>query len=249
MNGIHKKVLKHEKKHLFEHTEIEYEWTKKKIKNLNLRVKKDGTVVASSPWFVTPSEMDRFVTLHASYILSAQKKWETMQKMCEKEQEEEQPFIWILGEKHALTIEVAPKNHAMMTPNGLLLRLKDTKNEILKKKTLDCFLSKICREQAEYFCEKLYPTFQEHCPCYPSLSYRSMKSRWGSCNPSQGKILLNKRLAQVPPTCIEYVVCHELTHFIHPNHSTMFYTAMNENMPDWKERKKMLTSFEALLRF
>lgn len=41
-------------------------------------------------------------------------------------------------------------------------------------------------------------------------------------------------------SCIEYVVVHEFTHFLQPNHSKNFYMQMTMFMPDWLERKKLL---------
>ena len=46
------------------------------------------------------------------------------------------------------------------------------------------------------------------------LAYRNMKSRWGSCQPSTGRICINVRLALYPPECLEYVVVHELCHLL-----------------------------------
>ena len=34
------------------------------------------------------------------------------------------------------------------------------------------------------------------------LAYRNMKSRWGSCQPSTGRICINTRLALYPPECL-----------------------------------------------
>lgn len=52
---------------------------------------------------------------------------------------------------------------------------------------------------------------------------RDLTSRWGSCTPSTGHISINIRLAAYPPICLEYVVVHELTHFIVPSHSKRFH--------------------------
>lgn len=39
---------------------------------------------------------------------------------------------------------------------------------------------------------------------------------------------------------IDYVVLHELVHFLYPNHSKYFYAFLSNYMPDWKERKNVL---------
>jgi hypothetical protein len=67
-----------------------------------------------------------------------------------------------------------------------------------------------------------------------------MKSRWGSCLPSNNKVIFNLSLIKTPICCIEYVVLHELAHFKHQNHSKNFYNFITIFMPDWKERKKIL---------
>ena len=43
-----------------------------------------------------------------------------------------------------------------------------------------------------------------------------------------------------PMACIEYVVVHEFTHFLQPNHSRKFYEQLSMFLPDWQERKQLL---------
>ena len=75
---------------------------------------------------------------------------------------------------------------------------------------------------------------------YPMVKIRTMKSKWGSCQPQQGKITLNGSMIASPKEAIEYVVLHELAHFVHPNHSKKFYEFVETLMPDWKTRKEKL---------
>ena len=72
------------------------------------------------------------------------------------------------------------------------------------------------------------------------LAYRNMKSRWGSCQPSTGRICINVRLALYPPRCLEYVVVHELAHLLVSGHGPQFYAVLDRYLPDWREAKKLL---------
>ena len=72
------------------------------------------------------------------------------------------------------------------------------------------------------------------------LVYRNMTSRWGSCQPSTGRICINVRLALYPPECLEYVVVHELCHLLERGHGPRFQSLMDAFMPDWRARRAML---------
>ena len=72
------------------------------------------------------------------------------------------------------------------------------------------------------------------------LAYRNMTSRWGSCQPSTGRICINVRLALYPPECLEYVVVHELCHLLERGHGPRFHQLMDTFMPDWKQRRAKL---------
>lgn len=72
------------------------------------------------------------------------------------------------------------------------------------------------------------------------LAYRNMTSRWGSCQPSTGRICINVRLALYPPECLEYVVVHELCHLLERGHGPRFHQLMDHFMPDWRARRAKL---------
>jgi len=72
------------------------------------------------------------------------------------------------------------------------------------------------------------------------IVHRRMRKRWGSCGKRNGTILLNRELAHVPLSCIDYVITHELCHLKHPNHSRQFHFLLSQCMPDWRKRKERL---------
>lgn len=72
-----------------------------------------------------------------------------------------------------------------------------------------------------------------------TLRVRQMRRRWGSCT-ARGTITLNPALLQVTPSCIDYVIVHELVHLLEPSHSPRFYRLLGRAMPDWRKRRGRL---------
>ncbi len=71
-------------------------------------------------------------------------------------------------------------------------------------------------------------------------SVRVMKTRWGSCTPKTGAIRINARLAAYPPECLEFVVAHELVHLLEPSHNARFHALLDEFCPDNRHPAKLL---------
>lgn len=67
-----------------------------------------------------------------------------------------------------------------------------------------------------------------------------MKTLWGSCSVARQAVTFNFYLIKARMPYIDYVVLHELVHFLYPNHSKHFYAFLSNHMPDWKERKLVL---------
>lgn len=69
---------------------------------------------------------------------------------------------------------------------------------------------------------------------------RRMKTRWGSCNTTSGRIWLNLELAKRSSACLEYVLVHELVHLLEGSHSRRFWSLMDGFLPSWREHRKAL---------
>lgn len=69
---------------------------------------------------------------------------------------------------------------------------------------------------------------------------RDMRTRWGSCTPATGRIRVNTRLAAYPPTCLDYVVAHELTHLAEASHNQRFHRLLASFYPDEAQARAFL---------
>ncbi|MBU1342704.1 MAG: M48 family metallopeptidase [Proteobacteria bacterium] len=72
---------------------------------------------------------------------------------------------------------------------------------------------------------------------------RKMKTRWGSCNTTAGRIWLNLALIKLADPFLEYVIVHEMVHLLERRHNTRFKAFMDQFIPDWRNLKKELNRF------
>ena len=107
------------------------------------------------------------------------------------------------------------------------------------KKKLDKYLlndiKKIYQARLNYW----YNAFLENIPI-PNLKIRKMTSRWGVCNIKNHNVTLNYELSKYDISCLDYVIVHELSHFIYHNHQKDFWSLVGKYYPNYKEARKML---------
>lgn len=220
---------------------IEYILKRKPVKNLNLRIHSDCSIVVSASDRITVDKVDAFMTEKGAYILSSIQRFKRIEEyeLPPKRYVSGETFD-ILGRGIRLKVQQGKKNDIFSDGINLYLTVVDQDDSVKKEKLVQKFIDKKCRQVFSEVIQQLYPVFQKYGVDMPVLRIRTMKTRWGSCSPSRGIITLNKKLLEAPRNCIEYVVLHELCHFIHPNHSKQFYSFVAMLMPDWKERKAQL---------
>ncbi len=74
---------------------------------------------------------------------------------------------------------------------------------------------------------------------FSAISIRGQRSRWGSCS-HEGGISLNYKLMIFSLEIIDYVLIHELAHIRHPNHSSEFWSLVQEYCSDFRAHRKSL---------
>ena len=193
---------------------------RKSNKNTYVRFK-NGEIVVTTSNFVTNNQIKKILSENTEFLKKVIAK--------EEKNKEKATKIYILDNEFSIIIsnslnEIDYKNHKVYA--------KDLKqvDKLIKKETEKIFLSRL---------EYNYNLFQEKIP-FPSLTIRKMSTRWGVCNRKLKRVTLNSLLIRYPLEALDYVIIHELSHFVHFDHSKAFWTEVSKYSPRYKEIRKLL---------
>lgn len=217
---------------------IEYNLTRKNVKNINMRVKPNRTVFVSAGYGVSVSQIEKALYENADKILKA---FDRLEKISNGALTlENGSTVLLLGREYMLEIERAKVNSYSVSGKTLFLRLKNPDDTELIKRVFLTLLNDISKRVFPEILKEEYPKFQKYCPNLPELKIRNMKSQWGNCRAQSKVITLNCRLAQYDKEVIRFVVLHEYCHFIVQSHSDSFYKELTAVMPQWKKYDTIL---------
>lgn len=223
---------------------LTYLLERKPVKNINLRIKSDGSVCVSANNRVPVWRIEDFIIEKQNYIERAIREYsrKNTQELASKQYVDGETFGF-LGKSLCLKVKEAETERVETDETYLYLYLKQTENFTKKERLVQQWFKEQTVQVFSEIIESIYPQFEKNGVPYPKITIRSMTSRWGSCQPVKARITLNAWLIATPKECIEYVVVHEFAHFIHPNHSKQFWAFVESMMPDYRERKTMLRGY------
>ncbi|MFW6029356.1 MAG: M48 family metallopeptidase [Halanaerobiales bacterium] len=225
----------------YNNKELEFELQRKDVKNINLNVRPNMTIMVSANNDVPISYIKDFVKEKAPWIFKKINYFKKTQieSNVQKEYISGESFKY-LGSQLRLKVKEDLEEKVECSRDYIYLHVKE-KDDYKKKETL---LNNWFKEQAnKSFNEslnKIYPQVEAYEIKKPKINIRTMKARWGSCIRNKNIITLNFELIKASKYCIEYVILHELLHFKYRNHDKNFYNLMTALMPDWKNRKQIL---------
>ncbi|WP_256714020.1 M48 family metallopeptidase [Psychrobacter sp. C 20.9] len=97
------------------------------------------------------------------------------------------------------------------------------------------------RQQLSDVMPSLFEKWQPIVGTYANeIRVKKMHTRWGSCNTRAKRIWLSVYLPAYPIECTKYVIVHELCHLHHANHSSAFWQTVASAMPDYQQWHNIL---------
>ncbi|MDL2281279.1 M48 family metallopeptidase [Selenomonadales bacterium OttesenSCG-928-I06] len=219
---------------------IEIEITRKKIKNIYLKVKNpEGKVTISAPRKITDDFILQFVNTKLDWIKNQQKSLKEQSGIKQNYFIKSGEIYKLWGNEYTLNIIDSNFNKIELENNVLNFYVqKDLSQE--KKKNL---IKNWYKKQLTLIIFRLIPKWEKIMDVnLHSWTIRHMKTRWGSCNHKQKKITLNLSLVQRPIQYLEYIIVHELAHLKIRNHKKEFWDLVANYIDDAKILRKDLNS-------
>ena len=186
---------------------IDYSLVLSKRKTIAIIVKPDQTVEVRAPKRVSKKEVESFLQLKQSWVLTKLREFSLRPEVHEPKYQEGETHYFI-GEAHRIID--ASVNVDMNEATIPLRSIRGAASDQIEKK-FDRWYRKealaLFTERHDYWREQM-----AHLPLPDShVTIRKMTRRWGSCT-TKGKITFNTALDKYPLSSIDAVWVHEFSH-------------------------------------
>jgi predicted metal-dependent hydrolase len=222
----------------FQLGEIRIDVVRKDIKNVHLSVlPPTGDVRIAAPRRMKLDAIRLFAISKLPWIKQHQKKMRAQEREPQQEYiDRESHYVW--GKRYLLKLVPHDAAPAIKVKHKVLqLHARPEMSAEKREAALDGWYREQIRAALLPLLEKWQPLLSVQ---VNRVFVRRMKTKWGSANPSKRNIRLNTELAKKPPECFEYVVLHELSHFLSPRHDQRFIALLDEHLPQWRTIREIL---------
>ncbi len=197
---------------------------KKTNKNTYLRVNENLNIYVTTNYYTKDKEILKLINDNQKAIIR-------MKDRQKRKKEQEETFTY-LGKSY--DIVYLNTKDVILSESRLLINKDYDINKWLLKQAKVIFQEEL---------DKIYNIFPTNIP-YPSLTIRSMKTRWGVCNVRTKRVTLNLELIKKDIKYLDYVIAHELSHLVYPNHSNSFWKLVEKVIPNYKLLRKEMRNYE-----
>ena len=224
-------------------SDVEVTIVRKAIKHLHLGVyPPDGRVRVAVPLAVSDETVrlavvGRLAWIHRQQTLFAAQPRESPRELVSGESHH------YLGHRYRLRVVIDPSSGAgavaLSGRSFIEMRVRPEVTSEDRARLLDRWHRERLREVVPPILDRLAGELGVDAPTW---GIKRMKTRWGTCNPKDRRIWLNTELVKKAPSCIEYVVLHELAHLIAPTHDERFVALLDRHMPTWRQHRDELNA-------
>ncbi|MCK1702603.1 M48 family metallopeptidase [Bradyrhizobium sp. 146] len=210
----------------------------KDIKNVHLSVHPPtGRVRIAAPARMKIEAVRVFAISKLGWIKKQQSKLQAQERESPREYlERESHYLW--GNRYLLrVIEGERPSGAISSHRTLVLTVPQGAAADKRRQVLEAWY----RAEMKATLEALVAKWEKRLAVRVERAFvQKMKTKWGSSSPRLHYIRLNLELAKKPPACLDYVVLHEMLHFIVPNHSERFVALLDHHLPQWRAVRQAL---------
>lgn len=212
----------------------------KDIKNLHIGVYPPiGRVRVAAPQQLDDDQVRLAVIQRLPWIKRQQDQLRSAQRQSVREMVSgESHYVW--GVRRRLKVIERPgRPHVEIDGDRMVLYVPIGTSEERRRDLLDQWCRQQLRQSIPALIERWEPKLGVSVPWW---GIRRMKTKWGSCNRETRRLWFNSELAKKHPECLEYVVVHEMAHYLERGHGQRFVELMDGFLPDWRSRRDGLNA-------
>ena len=207
---------------------------------LALNIKNGGLVVIHKSKMIPMSYVNDFVERKIDWITE-----KYLAAYVPKRTFHEGEDYLYLGKHYRIHVVLAKESRVFTEDNLFVIYTTHNETEYMTK-LVNRFLKKQAEEIFNMCLMRCFEAMKDYLKVYPKLLIKSYKSRWGTCQPSKQTIMLNISLIHVPLHLIEYVVYHELAHFVYLDHQPHFHHFLQKFVKNERSLKKELNQYQTV---
>jgi predicted metal-dependent hydrolase len=206
----------------------------KRIKNLHIGVyPPNGHVRVAAPVGMSMDAIEVAVLTRLGWIKRQKRRFEAQPRETERRYVSGETH-YIFGRPYRLQVVKGASRLRLevSTSDRLLLHVPEGSPTEARAQVFERWYRHALRERAA---PRVSATATRLRVSEPLWGIRRMKTKWGSCNPVGRRIWLSIDLAKKPLHALDYVILHEMTHFISPRHDEAFISTLDSFMPRWRQ--------------
>lgn len=208
--------------------DIQIELIPKKVRRMNLHVT-PGRIWMSVPLRASRTEAERFACTQLSWIRAQRVKFIASGTVADALVDGMLLRFW--GRSVRLRLKaVRGRSEIVCKGENLMLSMDLEDSQVTPSAMLQAWFSDQMIQVLPAVCRRWEKVTGQRAASY---HIKSMRTRWGSCSLTTRRVYLNVSLVHEAPNWLDYVVAHELTHFLVSNHGTDFWAYMDRFYPDW----------------
>ncbi|MCL2473955.1 MAG: M48 family metallopeptidase [Alphaproteobacteria bacterium] len=215
-----------------------YRIEQEKRKTFAAHVYPDGKVIIKAPVEAVSAEIKGFVKRKTSWIIKQINYFSQFNKRKESDLSSGTEFFY-LGKQYQFVLEISRlREYVEIKKSKITLYTPFPHNYDRVKRIFRFWITQQTEKEMMCSLERCLKKFPDM--TMPNLKIRNLQKRWGSYIKRSHTIVLNDALIYAPKKCIDYVVCHELCHYYHKDHSAAFYSLLGSKIPNWVKIKDEL---------
>ena len=229
---------------------IQVHIVRSKRKTICMSINKDGSVTVKAPrLYPSEAEIAKFVEQKSDWIIKQREKMQDREDMKLVRRFETDYSFPYLGKERLLEMQSAKKTSISYQDEKIIIKTNalDKLLEDYDAQENKQIIEKLANDMKKWYKKQSFAYISKRVEYYKqivgvtvtSVSIKSRKSQWGSCD-SNGNLTFSWRLVMARPSAIDYVVVHELCHRKHMDHSRDFWREVKKYMPDYEDEKKWL---------